>query len=110
MKPIAIHGQLALITRPKIINYTLWLKLIVIEVTNIIIKVILYPSPRASLLGASQDLKLKDNLVCPYSTVHSSVNQLPMQAPPITPMLQFKELSVINCHVRQRLCMIISLI
>jgi hypothetical protein len=32
-----------------------------------IIKIILYPSPRASLLGASQDLKLKDNLV--YSLI-----------------------------------------
>jgi hypothetical protein len=28
-------------------------------------EIILYPSPHASLLGASQDLKLKDNLVWP---------------------------------------------
>jgi hypothetical protein len=33
-----------------------------------IIKIILYPSPPASLLGASQDLKLKDNLVWPKRT------------------------------------------
>jgi hypothetical protein len=34
-----------------------------------IIKIILYPRPHASLLGASQDLKLKDNLVWPKHNV-----------------------------------------